>query len=175
MAQTSYSIDPPIAREGDLADMNAMDATSRLAGADASDNPIGIDVGRLIVFDPDATNADYQKAYLPTAAADVTGFAVGVSYRDNSVEPTDGTDPLYADGDKVPILKKGRIWVVCENILTAATMNSVYVRHVAGGAEQLGAFRSTADSTDATVLPGARWLTTTSAINSLALLEVNLP
>jgi hypothetical protein len=59
-----------------------------------------------------------------------------------------------------------------EDAVTAES--AAFVRFVAAGAEQLGAFRSDADGTDAVALPGAKFVTDAIA-GELALLDINLP
>jgi len=87
----------------------------------------------------------------PDAAGEITGAPVrgGVAIRNmHSLDP----NGYYQDGDTVDILVDGEIWVEAEDALTVNTIP--FVRHVAADAEELGAFPSDADGTDATACPG---------------------
>ena len=106
---------------------------------------------------------------MPDATGEVTGLVgQGVVLRSHTQPQNEG----YADGDPMPVMKKGRVWVPVEDAVTADT--AAFVRFVAAGAEQLGAFRSDADGTDAVALPGAKFASDAGA-GELALLELNLP
>lgn len=91
----------------------------------------------------------------------------GVSVYDASREP--GT---YAVDSLMPVLREGVVWVYAETAVNPSL--PVYARFVAAGAETLGRFRSTVDSTDLGRLRAARWLDTTSA-EGYARLAINLP
>ena len=106
---------------------------------------------------------------MPTTSAQVTGLAgLGVTLRSHTQDQEEG----YSDGDPMPVIKKGRVWVPVEDAVTAES--AAFVRFVAAGAEQLGAFRSDADGTDAVALPGAKFVSDAEA-GGLALLDLNLP
>jgi hypothetical protein len=108
--------------------------------------------------------------------------------------PTDGTVPLgvvmhshaYSKGSSdldnlgddglkpsasVAVLRKGTIRVLLEEDVVAG--EAVRVRVVADTGEQLGAFRTTADSTDCAVLAGAQYLEGGSD-GGTALLEIDM-
>lgn len=157
------------AREG----MRAIQNTSDLIVHRAA-NTGGIDVARCIVFDADATNANIRIGYLPTAAADINGQAVGISMLLNLSEPTPGDDPLYPAQTMFPVVRKGRIWVVAQDTISAP--GPVHVRHTVGDSgEEIGTFRGAADAAETAVLPSAQWITTTTADGQLAVIEINLP
>lgn len=164
MVQLAYSDDPSLAREGlkGYGDDSSFIA-SRLAASG------GIPVGRLVTFD---AGGDVEIGYLPSAAADVTDNPIGISLLDSSREQTVVTsDPLYPEGCSVPLLRRGAVWVISEDIVTApGPVNVVFQNPVSG----LGAFRFTA-SADTAVLGNARFMTITSAINELVLVEINNP
>ncbi|BBO74407.1 hypothetical protein DSCW_18240 [Desulfosarcina widdelii] len=107
-------------------------------------------------------------AVLPDATGEVTGLVgLGVVVRSHTQPQDEG----YADGDVMPVIKKGRVWVPVEDEVTAES--AAFVRFVAGAGEQLGAFRSDADGTDAVALPNAKFVTDAAA-GELALLDLNL-
>lgn len=85
--------------------------------------------------------------------------------------PSSSNNEVYEDNDSMPVLRRGRIWVVSED---ACNPNeAVYARCASGsGGSVLGKFRTDDDSNTAIAVPGARWLTSASA-GGLAVLEVN--
>ena len=144
---------------GQLADIGNHDVITR-ANAYGDTIPFGVFVTK---------GANEGEAVLPDATGEVTGLVgLGVVGRSNMQPQGEG----YADGDPMPIIKKGRVWVPVEDAVTAES--AAFVRFVAAGAEQLGAFRSDADGTDAVALPGAKFVTDAIA-GELALLDINLP
>ena len=58
-------------------------------------------------------------------------------------------------------------------VSSVARGGSVYVRYSASGTEELGTFRTDADTSDAAVLPGAKFTGQTSG--DLAVVELNQP
>lgn len=62
----------------------------------------------------------------------------------------------YVDGDTVPLLEIGDIWVETEEAIT--DRDPVFVRIASGaGGTQIGTFRNDADSASCIVVPGARF------------------
>ena len=144
---------------GQLADIGTSDIVTRL-NAQGDVVPFGVFVTK---------GAAEGQAALPTASAQVTGpVGLGVTLRSHTQPQNEG----YADGDPMSVIKKGRVWVPVEDAVTAES--EAFVRFVAAGAEQLGAFRSDADGTDAVALPGAKFVSDAEA-GALALVDLNLP
>jgi hypothetical protein len=122
---------------------------------------------------------DVNKARSPIAAADITdaGDALGITVHTQAVAQnltstgSSGSDG-YALGEAMSVMRKGRIYVQVEDAVVAG--NAVYVRYVAGTGETLGAFRSDADTSDAAILPGAKYRTSAAA-SGIAIVEINLP
>jgi hypothetical protein len=161
MSQLAYNQDPAIGREGLIADNSFRDVLSRVAETD-------LPAGRVVT-----KGTDEKEAKLPAAAADITGKDVlGITVFDASREPHTATDE-YEATDVIPVLRRGRIWMVAEDAVTEG--DDVYVRHVAAGAEELGRVRSDADGTDAAILPGSTFRTSTSGADQLVVVEINLP
>ncbi len=115
---------------------------------------------------------DAEKISLPS----LTGFLfAGVSVQSQVVTPNDDGIAKYENGVAVPVLTKGRIWVLAEDAVTSLD-DSVYLRHTANGAVNVsGRFRTDADTARADQISNARWLSLTTAINQLAVLEINMP
>lgn len=115
------------------------------------------------------------------AAANSADNLVGIALADVTKE----TDPAkaygdYVDGDTVPILKRGRVWVVSEDAVDDLT-KSVFVRNAAAGtlpAAALGSFRATtaANFIDLGALYAVRWVAyRLQGSIHFGLLEINLP
>lgn len=84
----------------------------------------------------------------------------------------------YAANDTVSILRKGQVYVLAEQAVEIG--DPVYVRFVVAGAEVLGRMGNIADGTaitapDCSRLSGAYFKTRTTAVNQLALIELDLP
>ncbi len=116
---------------------------------------------------------------LPTASTDITnvGLVLGVSHSSVSRDPnfpSGGTaNTTYQIGDSVELVYRGQVLVTVEEAVVPG--DDVYVRYDTGsGGSQKGAFRTSADTSTAALLAGARYLTT-AAIGGLALVDLNLP
>ncbi len=134
---------------------------------------VGVPFGHLVCWNE---LEDDQHCRLPRVTGDIGisgGFPWGVAVGDSSKERRT-TAPYggYSHGDRVPIMRKGRIWVVSEDAVTAPGTQA-YVRFSASGSEVLGAFRTDADTSDAAALTGARFMKTCSA-GGLTVLSLNL-
>lgn len=133
-----------------------------------------------------AADSFFGRACLAVAAAGdeyvqpttVAGTFLGILQHTHSIEQADLTlatagQPQFQPGN---VLRKGWIWVVAEDAVTDVTLG-VFYRHTSPGAdpEFLGRFRTDLDTADATLVPEARWMTTTSGAGQLAKVEINLP
>lgn len=166
MSQTAHTQSPAVAIEGMEADCSL--AKDRISGVATMEIPFGHFVS--------ATGGGGDDPYtveLPDASAKVTdGRGLGVAIADVSIESADGTGDGYEDDASLAIMRRGRIWVVSEDAV-AAIGTPAFVRFAAGaGGSVLGAFRTDADTATAVALPGARFMSTTSGTNQLALLEI---
>lgn len=104
---------------------------------------------------------------------DVLGVSVIDASKTLESSLSSSNNEVYEDDTVMPVLRKGRICVVCETAFTAGSCP--LVRLVAAGAEQLGGFRTgTTDSGDAIEWRAARFLNSGSAA-AVGVLEVNLP
>jgi hypothetical protein len=156
--QTSVTVNPAVAIEGQMADSGDTDVISRLA-------VISTVPGRLVAFK--TGDADNQARH-PDATGQVTAQALGIPVYDG-MHPTNP----YAIGDMVPVLKRGRIWVLPEEAVTPAS--PVFVRFADGTVvSHNGGFRTSADTATAVALPTCRFLTSGGPA-TLCVLEVNLP
>ena len=117
-------------------------------------------------------------ARLPNSAADlVAGLQMGVAVSEQNSEsrlPVIGSAlPVgYQQGQTMGLLRKGRIWVLAETIVKVG--DTAYCRFAANGSNvQRGAFRNDTDSSNAVVVKGY-FYTSTTAVNNLAVLDLNM-
>lgn len=170
----------PIARAGMIADSGLVqDVISRSA-----ENTTGARAGTLVV----PGTLPESQAVAPTATGQVSdGDALGVVMFDASKEPARGATAITAGNeydryDTLPIVQKGRVWVLCDATATITANTPAFVRFTAGVGEVLGAFRQDADGGDAVGLPNAVFRSAHYDVNfdqagtqRIALLEINLP
>lgn len=164
--QTTYPLDMIVAFEGMAADghNNKFIMSAVNVAADSF-------FGRACL----AVAAEGDEFVQPTGSA---GVFLGILQHTHAVEQADLT-LATADQPKnqmANVMRRGWIWVVAEDEVTAVT-DGVFYRHTTPGAdpEFLGRFRTDADTADATQVTAAKWLTTTSGAGQLAKLEINLP
>lgn len=165
MSQLTYTLDNPVAVEGALYD-GAMvrDKVSALVELAA-----GIRVAKAVI-----KGTDDDQVVLPGLATDITGGLVtGVSFIDLTLETPVGGIPLYSENDSIPLMRKGRLWVITEG--AAVKDAAVFVRFQNGDdvATFDGGF-SGVNTADHDLLSTAKWFTSAGA-GELAVLEVHLP
>ncbi len=123
-------------------------------------------LGRLVVVN--TANGD-GAVMLPTGTADITNLSVGVVIHTHSQESSLSGDPEYPINSAVPVLRKGRVLVSVEDAV--AEGGQVFARH---NTAPFGKFRSDADTATATLVPGARYRSSTVGAG-LAVVEINQP
>ena len=155
MSQTSYSVEAPVAFAGMLAQF---DATTKSSISRASEEVSAVAFGKPAVAGTDSA----KQFLLPSGAGDLF---LGITVHMFGTE--DPTDDGIANGETAELLRRGRIWVIAEPIV--ALGDAVYWRHTTTP----GAWRN--DATDSVFLPTAVWASTTTAINSLAVIDINMP
>ena len=117
-------------------------------------------------------------ARLPFATGEVSterlglGVSVHSQATENALASAGQTEVGYKTQSAMSILRQGLIWVQVEDAVVPG--GAAFVRFVAGAGEQLGSFRSDADSGDAVALPNSRFKTSAGA-GGLAQLDINLP
>jgi len=163
------SVSAPLSRPfpGVLGDTGNKHAATRFSAESSAEIPFGVAVLR------DATDK-VNGAVLPHTSAAVSAplFAGVVMHShayDKDIElGTTGLKPKVTFN----VLERGRIWVLPEEAV--APGDSVRFRAVVAGAEQAGAFRTTADGTDCVNISSfARWITTGNS-STPALLEFDI-
>lgn len=147
--QTSYNLDPAPGVVGAIAESGSKTVRAKVAAGT-------VRPGQYVVLSG-LTCGHPTAAPTPETRG---GVAVRNPYKQG--------DGVFVAGEMLDILVDGAIWVASE---TAVTPNApAFVRHVAAGAEELGAFRGDVDGTDATHVPGLYFR---SAGTGLVKLEVN--
>lgn len=101
----------------------------------------------------------------------------GVAIADTSLESTSNAYGEYVDKDSVPVMKKGRIWVVSADTVDDLS-KGVYIRFQNGSAapaDTLGSFRATANADYQLMGDNVRWVAS-QTIGGVyyGLLELNL-
>jgi len=141
-------------------------------------NEAGINFGLCVVQDTGALAAGGADnlAHLPTLVTQITDTnrALGVAVRTQALEQAvlNANNVGYPLASAMSVVRRGRIWVTVEDAVIAG--GQAFVRAVAGAGEQVGAFRSDVDGTDAGALPGTRYKLSAGA-GELTILEINLP
>jgi len=166
MPQLTYPLVMAQAFEG-----AAYDGSQDSYGRSASNNAAASFFGRACLAVAGAADQFVQ----PTGSA---GVFIGVLEHTHSIDP----DQVTAGGGGLPVnhpgrvVRRGRVWVIAEDVVSDVTLG-VHYRHTTPGAapEFLGRFRTDTDTADATLIAGASWVTTTSAVGELAVIEFNLP
>lgn len=124
----------------------------------------------------DLTGLSDDRAHLPQATGDITtvGSFAGIAVHTHAVEQNKGgiNNLGYEPQSAMSLMRRGRVYVEVEDAVVKGGLP--FVRFVAAASEQLGAFRSDADTSDAVALPNARFVTSAGA-GELAIVEINLP
>lgn len=155
--------------------------TAALTAVTANVTGDPIPFGRVVARIAATPNA----VQLPSATSFVPE---GVSVNRAKARPRDnsGSTPVtgsaqYSGDEAVPVLRKGRIWVIPETS-PASLAASVYVRHTQGSnpAHTVGRVRGTDDSGKVDAWSAARWVHGTRpgllpVAGSPAVIEINLP
>jgi hypothetical protein len=161
MAQTSYSNSYSLGFEGMLADAKDPDIVSA-KNAEASAN---LHFGRGV--------RDSANGALNLSATGQPFLGVAVFEQQEAALLTAAGEAVKPK-DTFNVLRKGRIVVRAE--VAVAIGDPVFVRHtVNGGTTAVGRFRNNADTARADQVTAARWVTSTSGADQLAVLEINLP
>ena len=162
--QTTYGTDPAIGIKGQLADSGHHDVIAMVNNEASQEMAFGL----AVVFEG---STDDQGALAPDAISETVAGILVHSHRYSNAPSGDlGTTGLKA-GAMLDVLRKGRIWVECEDGCSPG--DRLFVRAVATGAEEEGACAKAADASDMIDLQGQGiWLTTATAGN-LAILEVD--
>lgn len=165
--QTSYSIDQAAGVVGGIAD------SAIVQDIESFKNPGGeVKFGHVVT-----RGAASEEIVHPDAAIEITDKKLvrGIVVAAHEMESQSGSAaPGYKAKSVVPVMRKGRIWVKAEDVITEGT-STVNVRFLGGaGGTQLGAIRGAAVVGETAELPNAKFKSSTSANGELAILEIDL-
>lgn len=171
MSQTAYNTKPAVASEGMISSSSMVNDIIACV-ADATNGAIKF--GRYVRIKTPPAAGGNPVVELPDATGEITGdTGFGVVVRDTSIENSDADSfDGYATGEMLSVMIRGRIWVTSEDAVAAARAPA-FVRFSAGVGEELGRFRTDADTADAVAAPGAHFMNTCDAAG-LVELEVDL-
>ena len=155
MSQTTYSVNAAQAFAGMLAEF---DNTTKSSISRANEAGAAVAFGMPAVAGTDAA----RQFLLPSGAGDLF---LGITVHKHGTE--DASDVGIADDEPAELLRRGKIWVIAATVV--ALGDAVYWRHTTAP----GTWRN--DATDSVIIAGATWDTATAAINSLAVIDINLP
>jgi hypothetical protein len=176
MAQTSVDNAPDICFEG-MVNTPSHENVIRSFAAAAALYP-----GKMVVINA-ATDVTLgaQSVKLVSAAGDVVaGRMAGVVVGDVTKQSTSLAYQEFVQYDDVPVMRKGRIWVVSADAVDNVT-KGVWTRHANGAANPgagltAGTFRATTNADYTQVTAGMQWVAgTTIGSTEYGLLEVNFP
>lgn len=166
MAQTTLTQSPAVAFPGMPVDTGIKDDVSRLVETVLAN---GIAPG-LGVIRGTLDDQIQEPQGVTFTADDFAGVSVRTHKTRADFSAVDNEN--YLDEEAMPVRRKGRIWVICEDGCTQG--EPAFCRYVAGaGGSVLGAWRTDVDTASAVAVAGARFVTTASA-GELVELELNL-
>lgn len=129
VVQTSFKLLPDLAYAGMVGDSwSGTDIATALVGTGGVNPGTVVDAGSASVTKLTAANLQTDGYSGDITLAGVAGVVV----REMSIEPSEGSDPLYAEGDYASVLKKGRVWIVAEDDSFTVGQHP-YIRHTASG------------------------------------------
>ncbi len=134
------------------------------------DQALGIKPGRCVIR---SSEGDFS-AELPAAAGSLGINVLGVSVFEHKtlVTPSSSDNEVFEDNSAMPVARRRRMWVEFEDAFDPT--DAVFVRTVVnGGLDQIGAFRTDADTANAVAWTGAKILTSGSA-GELGLIDINI-
>jgi hypothetical protein len=158
--QETYPLVPGLGLPGMRADSSWGD-TITMINTHASEQ---IGFGYAVARNPSGSD----QAAMPFSA--ITQLVAGILVRDESYDPSElGTlGPLPKA--TLNVMRRGRLWVICENGCTKG-QKALFIRGVIAGVEVHGALRSAVDSTDTVDMSGRGEWMSTAAAGALAILE----
>jgi len=109
MSQTTMNTYQPAAFNGMLADLSNLNEVMSYAAQ------VAVPFGSFVTL---GTNKEKQVAPVTTSVGQAA-LAVGVAIASHTVEQTSAGVAQYAIADTVPVLKRGRFWVVTDDAVVA--------------------------------------------------------
>lgn len=165
--QTTISSAPAKAKEGLL--YQAQGSPDGIITAVVDDSN-GIKPGRAVI----RSSTDDFAGELPAGAGSLGLNVLGVSVfvHKTRVAPSSDDNEIFDDKTPIPLARRRWVWVVFEDAFDPT--DSVFVRVTAnGGLDQIGGFRTDADSGNAVAWAGGKIMSSGLA-GELGLLNVNI-
>ena len=170
--QLSYDTDYPIGLEGQLIEDYPHATITGICEA------AGMQVGKLAIFDTTSGRADKSvRAVAATGDVTSTNLVAGLVLLDPTFPFQSGfgspsAASIYPQNRTCPILRRGRILLASETVLSKAFRP--FVRFASGSGTVLGSIRNDADTATAVAAPYLEVITPATAAGGLVVVEINL-
>ncbi len=160
--QTAYSTEHGVAYAGMPADLQLLNTVSRL-------NSTGdvIPYGYGVVTD-DTVTGDQDAMRLPTENDVYSQFNGIVMYEINRAQ-ADGAVAGAVDNNFGTVITEGVVWTLA--VVAVTKDDPVYLRIFTS---DIGRFTNVADGGNTILITGAKWVSTTGAVNTLAKISLGL-
>ncbi len=161
MSQTAYPLEAAVAFPGMLGEGGKEFSISR-----ANEDAVAIGAGRPVVV---GTDPETQAA-LPSSAGETF---LGITTAKHGRERLDLVGAAsFRQNENMEIVRKGRVWVTVEEAVVYG--DPVFFRHTDNGPLLAGGWRNDTAAGEADAVPEAIFAST-AAIDTVALIEINLP
>ena len=161
MSQINYTVEAPVAFPGMLGEGGKRYSISRASEAVADQG-----AGRPAVAGTDPTTQ-----FLPPSGAGQPFLGITTAQQGREKLDTAGATSYQTD-ENVELLRQGRVWVTVEEAVVAG--DPVFFRHTDNGPLLAGGWRNDAAAGEADQVVQAVFQTT-AAIDTVALIDINLP
>lgn len=165
MSQTAYTTQAPLAFAGQIAEFEGRENSKSFA-FENNLAAAGYGAGRPAVV---GTDPDTQFDVPATTGERFLGITV---HRHGREDVELAGEFAWVTDEDVEILRRGRIWVIVEEAVTAG--DPVFFRHTVNGGLIPGGWRTDVDTANADQVAGAEFMTS-AAIDTVAIIDLNLP
>jgi hypothetical protein len=164
MSQLDYTIDQAVGFEGELADLSIKDIETGIAEGE-------VFIGKMV-----CVGTALNQVRHPAAAADITDLKLikGLAIHHHAMEskyPAGSGNYAYLDKASVNVGRKVRAWVLAKTTVNAKTSS---VHCYFSGAVQKGTLGGSTVASETAIVPQARWKTSTTGADQLAIVEIDL-
>ncbi len=161
MSQLDYTIDQAVGFEGELADLSIKDIETGIAEGE-------VFIGKMV-----CVGTALNQVKHPAAATDITDMKLlkGLVIHHHAVEAKTAANYSYLDKSSVNVGRKVRAWVLAKTAVNAKTSS---VHCYFSGAVQKGTLGGSTVAGETAIVPHARWKTSTTGADQLAIVEIDL-
>ncbi len=165
MSQTAYTVDAPVAFAGLIAEAGGREASISRAFENAG-AAAGYGAGR-----PAVAGTDPETQFdVPSGAGD---RFLGITVHQHGRQDLElAGDFAFITDEPVELVRRGRIWVIVEEAVTAG--DPVFWRHTVNGGLIPGGWRTDLDTANAIQVLQAEFMTD-ALIDTVAIIDLNLP